>query len=120
MDHQSGGEPMKIDTLPQAIVAAAGIVATAGVVIFLVWAGWSAEAIGAFATLALGIVASQFVNARKSAQVEAKTDQQTVKLDTIVEQTNGMSTLERKAIAREAADMAVADLLAAWRRGEMR
>jgi hypothetical protein len=118
------GEALKIDTVPQAIVATAGICATAGVIVFLVNAGWNMEAIGAFATLAAGIIASQFVNARKTAVVEAKTDAQTeqlgAQLDQIVQQTNGMSEAEREDIAMRAADRAVNDLIAAWRRGELR
>lgn len=111
-----GDKPLKIDSWPQAIVAVAGIAATAGVVVFLASAGWNAEAIGAFATLALGIVATQFVQTRKTAQVEAKTDQQSEVLDTIVAQTNGKSEQELEEIA----DRAVLKLVAAYRRGELR
>lgn len=98
-----GDESLKIDSWPQAIVAVAGILATGGVVVFLASAGWSGEAIGAFASLALGIIASQFVSARKAAVVEAKTDQQTATLATIKAQTNGMADAERKQLAEDTA-----------------
>lgn len=111
-----GDKPLKIDSWPQAIVAVAGIAATAGVVVFLAGAGWSGEAIGAFATLALGIVATQFVQTRKTAQVEAKTDQQSETLDQIVRQTNGKSDAELDEIAGRAA----VQVIAAYRRGELR
>ena len=40
----SRGDALKISTLPQAIVAAAGILAVAAVVVSLALAGWSPEA----------------------------------------------------------------------------
>ena len=111
-----GDSDLKIDSWPQAIVAVAGIAATAGVVIFLVGAGWSGEAIGAFATLALGIVASQFVQTRKTAQVEAKTDAQSETLETIRQQTNGRSEAELD----EVADRAAVKVIEAYRNGGLR
>lgn len=80
---------MKIDTVPQAIVASVGIVSVAGLVGFLVWSGWSAASIVAFAGLAAGLFAGQLVNSHKAAQLDAKQDQQSAKLDRVVAQTNG-------------------------------
>jgi hypothetical protein len=94
---------MKIDSLPQAIVLTAGIVVTGGIVVALAFAGWSSEAIIGFGTLALGLFAGQYVNTRKSATIEAKTDEQSTKLDKIVSQTNGLSEAERDDIAERAA-----------------
>lgn len=98
---------MKIENWPTAIVVCAGILCTGGVVFFLVDAGWSSEAIIAFGTLAVGVFAGQAVNARKVSQVEAKTDAQSEKLDTIVEQTNGMSTAQIEQVAETAAARAI-------------
>lgn len=80
---------LKIDSMPQAIVVTAGIFATSGLVGFLVWSGWSAEAIIGFAVLALGLFAGQYAAVRKASQVDAKQDQQSAKLDRVVKQTNG-------------------------------
>jgi hypothetical protein len=98
---------VKIENWPTAAVIVAGIAATAGVTYFLINAGWSSEAIIAFGTLAVGLFAGQAVNARKVSQVEAKTDQQSEKLDTIVEQTNGMSTAQMEQVAETAAARAI-------------
>jgi hypothetical protein len=80
---------LKIDNTPQAIVWSTGILAIAGLVGFLAWAGWQTETIIGFATLALGLIAAQAANARKTAVVEAKTDNQTQDLQTLLHQTNG-------------------------------
>lgn len=98
---------MKIDNWPTAAVIVAGIASTAVVVYFLVDAGWSSEAIIAFGTLAVGVFAGQAVNARKTAQIEAKTDAQSATLETIVEQTNGMSTAQIEQVAETAAARAI-------------
>lgn len=98
---------LKINNMPQAIVAAAGIVAVAGLIVALALAGWSGEAIVAFAGLAASMVVGQVVAARKASVVEAKTDQQTHMLETVVEQTNGVSHQERQDIANRAALEAV-------------
>jgi hypothetical protein len=98
---------MKIDSWPQATVIISGVLATTGVVIFLVSAGWSGDAIGAFVTLALGLFAGQLANARKTATVDAKTDAQTDQLDLIQRQTNGLTAAERHAIAVDAAEHAI-------------
>jgi hypothetical protein len=84
-----GDEQLKIDSMPQAIVLASGIFATAGLVGFLIWSGWSAEAIIGFATLGMGLFVGQFAAARKASQLDAKQDQQSAKLDKVVKQTNG-------------------------------
>lgn len=97
----NGGTELKIDNTPTAIVASVGIVAAAALVGFLVSAGWSTEAIIGFGTLALGIVGGQAVNARKTATIEAKTDQQTGTLETIARQTDGEL---KKAISDAVAD----------------
>jgi hypothetical protein len=107
---------LKIDSWPQAIVIAVGLVVTVGLVMFLVNAGWSAEAIIGFATLAIGLFASQFVQTRKAATVEAKTDQQTETLAKIVEQTNGKSEAELDEIA----DRAAVKIIAAYKRGDLK
>lgn len=102
-----GDVHLKIDNWPQAVVIVSGILATGGVVVCLVNAGWSGEAIAAFATLAVGLFAGQLATARKASSVDAKTDQQTKQLAVIQEQTNGHSDDERHALAVEAAEHAI-------------
>lgn len=114
------GDAVKIDSWPQAVVVVVGLVATAGVTVALVHAGWSGEAIIGFATLAAGLFAGQLVSARKASAIEAKTDHQTEKIDTIVEQTNGRSDAEIEAIAARAADLAAVKVIQAYRSGGMR
>jgi hypothetical protein len=99
--------PLQINNMPQAIVAATGVVATAGIIVALALAGWSSEAIIAFGGLAASMVVGQVVAARKASVVEAKTDQQTNMLETVVKQTNGVSTEERQEIADRAAIKAI-------------
>jgi hypothetical protein len=84
-----GDTPLKINSWPQAVVAGVGILAVAGIVIALALAGWSAEAIIGFGGLALALVTGQYVQTRRAAVVEAKTDQQTNTLEVIADQTNG-------------------------------
>ena len=111
---------VKVDSWPQAVVAASGVVATGGIVVALVWAGWSGEAIIGFAALAAGLFTGQYVTTRRASAVEAKTDQQTQTLATIVRQTNGLSEAEREKLADEAADRAAVRVIAAYRAGELR
>lgn len=93
----------KISSWPQAVVVVAAIAAAAGLVISLSSQGVALEAIvGAIVTVA-AIFGGQYVAVRKASSVEAKTDDQTEKLDRIVEQTNGLSTAERQDIAERAA-----------------
>jgi hypothetical protein len=80
---------LKINNVPTAIVATAGIIAVAGVVIGLALAGWKVESITALALLAAGIAGGQVVATRKAATVDAKTDQQNDTLAVIADQTNG-------------------------------
>lgn len=94
---------IKISTWPQAVVAASGLLATAGIVVALVMAGWSGEAIAGFAALVLGLATGQYVQTRKASVVEAKTDQQTEMLETVVRQTNGLGDQEREDIAERIA-----------------
>jgi Flp pilus assembly protein TadB len=110
---------LKISTLPQAIVAAAGILAVAAVVVSLALAGWSPEAIVGFGILAATQFVALYLQTRRTAVVEAKTDQQTEQLDTIVRQTNGMTDEDRARVAEEAADLAAVKIVAAYNRGEM-
>lgn len=110
-----GDDPLKIDNWPEAMVIAVGLVVTGGLVMFLVSAGWSSEAIIAFATLAVGLFAGQLVQARKASTVEAKTDQQTETLAQLVDQTNGKSEAELEEIA----DRAAVKIIAAYKRGEL-
>lgn len=111
-----GDDPLKIDSWPQALVLAVGLLVTGGVVIFLVSAGWSSEAIIAFGTLAAGLFTGQAIATRKASTVEAKTDQQTAQLDTLLEQTNGKSDAELDEIAGRAA----VKVIAAYRNGELK
>jgi len=106
---------LKINSWPQAIVAVTGILAIGGIVVALALAGWDAEAIMGFATLAAALVVGQFVQTRRASVVEAKTDAQTATLQTIERQTNGMSSAERQDIAVRAAQ-AVLDRQARERR----
>lgn len=96
-----GGKTLKIDNTPTAIVASVGILGAVGLVVALIFAGWSSEAIIGFGTLALGLVAGQATAARKAATIEAKTDHQTEQLTTIASQTDGEL---RQAIADAVAD----------------
>jgi hypothetical protein len=80
---------LNIKTWPQAIVAVAGVLAVAGILIALVLAGWSSEAVVGFAVAIAGIATGQYVNTRKTSELDAKQDQQSAKLDTVVRQTNG-------------------------------
>jgi hypothetical protein len=96
-----GGAMLKIDNTPTAIVASVGILAVAGLAGFLVSAGWSSGAIIGFATLALALFGGQAINARKTATIEAKTDDQSSTLEQIAKQTNGDM---RKAISDAVAD----------------
>jgi hypothetical protein len=106
----------KIDSWPQAIVVTAGVLVTGAVVVALAFAGWSSEAIIGFGTLAIGVFAGQYVQTRKTAQIEAKTDQQSEQLATIVEQTNGKTEAELDEIA----DRAALRVIEAYRRGGLR
>jgi hypothetical protein len=84
-----GDTPLNIKTWPQAIVAVAGLAAVAGILVALVLAGWSSEAVVGFAVAIAGIATGQYVNTRKTSELDAKQDQQSTKLDTVVRQTNG-------------------------------
>lgn len=110
---------LKINGWPQAIVAITGVFATAAIIVALILAGWSAEAIVGFAVLAVGLFTGQVVNARNASKVEAKTDHQTDTLATIVRQTNGLSDADRARLAEEAADLAAVKVVEAYNRGEM-
>lgn len=94
---------MKINSWPQAIVAVTGILTIAAIVVSLALAGWTAEAIVGFASLAGALVVGQFIQTRRAAVVEAKTDQQTETLHVIERQTNGRSSAELQAVADRAA-----------------
>lgn len=111
-----GDTTLKIDNWPQAVVLSVGLLAAGGLVAFLVSAGWSSEAIIGFGVLAAGLFAGQAVQARKTATVEAKTDQQTETLAQIVSQTNGKSDTELDEIA----DRAAVRVIAAYRRGDLK
>lgn len=106
----SRGDALKIDTWPQAIVIAVSIVAGAGLVACLIFAGWSTEAIIGFATLAIGLGVNQAVTTRKASVVEAKTDQQSDTLATIKAQTNGKSDAELQRVAELAAAAVLAQI----------
>lgn len=98
---------MKIDSTPQAIVVCVGIVAAAGLVVALAFAGWSTEAIIAFTGLIVATVTGQYVSTRQASEVKAKTAEQTAMISTVLEQTNGMSHTERQDIAERAAAAAI-------------
>lgn len=102
---------LKINSGPQAAVAIAGIVAVAGMLVALILAGWSPEAIVGFVVAIAGVAAGQFMNTRKAAEIDAKTDVQTEKIDTIVEQTNG----QMRAAISEAVQDGIAKAAAAYR-----
>lgn len=98
-----GDTQLKITGWPQALVIIVGIMTAGAVLVLLVNAGWSAEGIAAMVALALGNTGSAWVISRRTAQVDAKTDQQTDLLQTVVHQTNGMSEDERQDVAERAA-----------------
>lgn len=98
-----GDGKLKIQSWPQAVVVVSGVVALAGLTAALALAGWSPEAISGFVLAIAGIVAGQYVQARKTSEVNAKTDEQTELLHTVVSQTNGLSETERQDIAERAA-----------------
>jgi hypothetical protein len=95
---------IQIQSWPQAAVVIAGIIAISALGTALIMAGWSSEAIVGFVIAIAGIVTGQYVQARKTSEVVAKTDQQTEMLETVVAQTNGLSEAERRAIAEMAAE----------------
>jgi hypothetical protein len=111
---------IKISNWPQAVVAVAGLFAALGVVWALAHSGMPPEAIVGAVMAVLGLSGGQLAIARRAASTEAKTDQQTGQLATIVKQTNGMSEVERQRIAEAAADLAAVKVVEAWNRGEMR
>ncbi len=98
---------MRIENWPTAIVVVCGLHSTAAVVVFLANAGWQAESILAFGTLAVGVFAGQAVTARKASQLADKTDEQSEKLATIVKQTNGLQASHAAGIAETAAARAI-------------
>lgn len=110
---------IKISNWPQAVVAIVGLLSLAAIVVALILAGWSAEAIVGFAVLTAGLFTGQAVAARKASTIEAKTDHQTGQLETIVRQTNGLTEEDRARIAEEAADLAAVKIVAAYNNGEM-
>lgn len=110
---------IKISSWPQAVVAVAGLFAAVGAF----WAMLSADvpfevAVGAVMTI-LGLSGGQLAIARRAAVTEAKTDDQTKQLTTIVKQTNGISDAARAQLAEEAADLAAVKVVEAYNRGEM-
>lgn len=110
---------IKISSWPQAVVAVAGLFAAVGAF----WAMLSADvpfevAVGAVMTI-LGLSGGQLAIARRAAVTEAKTDDQTKQLTTIVKQTNGISDAARAQLAEEAADLAAIKVVEAYNRGEM-
>jgi hypothetical protein len=107
---------IKISSWPQAVVVVVGVLVTGAVVVALVLAGWSGEAIVGFAALVAGLFTGQYVQTRKASTIEAKTDHQSQQLQTIVEQTNGRSEAELDEIA----DRAALRVIQAYRRGELR
>lgn len=111
---------MKITTQLVALVAVlvAGMV---GLVLGLaVVAGWSDGAVvgmvSAFGTVAAGLI----VAVRNQEKTTETLKEQTEQLNTVVQQTNGLSEEEREAIAAAAADKAAVAVVTAWRRGEIR
>lgn len=117
------GEPVdriiKISNWPQAAVAIAGLVAICGLVWTLSHAGLPPEAIiGAVLTVA-GISGGQLAIARRAASTEAKTDDQSQQLQTIVRQTNGLSETERQRLVEDAADQAAVKIAGMYVRGEL-
>jgi ABC-type Mn2+/Zn2+ transport system permease subunit len=84
-----GDEKLKIDNTPQAVVVSVGIVTTGALTGFLVWQGWSLEAIAAAAVAVGGVFAGQWASTRRTSVVDAKQDAQLDTLETIRHQTNG-------------------------------
>lgn len=84
-----------------------------------VWADWSDGAIvgmvSGFGTLATGLIMAVRNQQKTTETLEA----QDVKLDTVMAQTNGMSEIEREAIADAAADKAAVAVVKAWREGKL-
>lgn len=106
-----GYGPLKITSWPQAAVVVAGLIAIAVITIALVSAGWDAETIIALAAAAAAIVTGQYVQTRRASELDAKQDQQTRKIDTVVRQTNG----EFKATVSAAVQEGIAAATAAYR-----
>jgi hypothetical protein len=104
------------------LVAMVGIIVLGmvGMVLGLaVWADWSDGAIvgmvSGFGTLATGLIMAVRNQQKTTETLEA----QDVKLDTVMAQTNGMSEIEREAIADAAADKAAVAVVKAWREGKL-
>lgn len=89
MDTQLRGVELKIDSMPQAIVASVGIVTAGALGAFLVWSGWSVEAIVGAVIAVAGLFGGQYVAARKSSVIDAKQDAQVELLQQVQHQTNG-------------------------------
>lgn len=81
--------PPNVTGWPQATVAVAAIVTGPTAVILLVRAGVPIEAIGGFVAVVTGLFAGQFAVARKTTEVDRKTEAQNVTLATIQHQVNG-------------------------------
>lgn len=105
---------LKIDSTPQAIVVTAGILTVGAIVCFLVYSGWDAETIIGMAILGAGLFTGQYATTRRASVLDAKQDQQTAKLDTVVRQTNG----ELKAVVGAAVSDGIARGVAAARAAE--
>jgi hypothetical protein len=110
---------IKIDSWPQAVVAVAGVLGIVGAVVALAHAGMPLETIIGAVMALLGISGGQLAIVRRTGSVEAKNDQQSAKLDTIVKQTNGISDADRERLADEAADRAAVKVIDAYRRGAL-
>ena len=100
---------LKIDSTPQAIVVSTGIITVGALAGFLVWSGWDAETIVGMAILAAGLFTGQYATTRRASILDAKQDQQTVKIDTVMRQTNG----ELKAVVSAAVSDGIARGIAA-------
>lgn len=119
------GDALKLTT-QLAVVICVGIAGMVTIVVFLSRAGWSETGIAgivASTLTAVGVLIPVVRNQVKQSeqidqvqrQIGAGQRDQASTLNTVVKQTNGMATEERKQIAAEAAQEAAAQTIAALR-----
>lgn len=94
-----------------AAVIIVGVLGLAAMVVCLaVWAEWSDGAVVGMVAGIGSAVTAAIISVRGQQKTAETLDGQNRVLDTITEQTNGLSTQERQDIANRAADAAVAKL----------
>lgn len=111
---------MKLST-QTAVVISIGILGFCGLIFGLaVWAHWEGGVIVGFASGIGSVIVMIILQMRGQQKTVEHLEDQDVKLETIVAQTNGLSELERNDIAHRAASKVVQQMRgpgAEWRKG---